>query len=184
MVLRLIALLVLLGAVIPTGCEIDHGLEPNEGVLSGTVTYAGTAPANTETVQVIVFEKFMTREELIDSFLQGMLPTFYQSDPLPFDVAEAPYRISLPRGHYEWVTVIWVPKGQSLFNLVQLGTYEQPGNPGERGSVTVEARKELSGINIVASFDSVGTTSSFLATKSLSDSTKRRRSMEGRWPVR
>lgn len=147
------AWLAVLLVVAATGCEIDHGLGPNEGTVSGTVTFIGEAPPNTESVQVIIFEKFMTPEQLLDEILTtGTLPVFFLSDPLPFDQPQAPYRISVPRGRYEWVAVVWLPTGQSLLQAVEIGTYHRPGDPGERSAIVVEARRELSGIDIVADF--------------------------------
>jgi hypothetical protein len=164
---RELSLLLLAALFTISGCEIDHGLEPNEGTVSGTVTYVGSAPPNTESVRVVIFEKYMTREELLELFLSGTLPTFFQSDPLPFDVPQTTYRISIPRGRYEWVAVVWLPQGQTLLQAVEIGAYHRPGDPGERSAIKVEALKELSGIDIVADFNLVASGGTPLALPSV-----------------
>ncbi len=158
--------LLLLAIPLLAACGIDHGLEPNEGIVRGTVTYVGTPPANTESVQVVIFEKYMTPDELLNQFLAGTLPAFFQSDPLRLDTTAVPYSISVPRGRYEWVAAVWLPKGQSLLQAVELGAYHRPGDAGERSAIVVEARKELTGIDIVADFHRIQSGRSLMARPS------------------
>ncbi len=139
--------MVLLAAV-PSAC--GHGLgPPGVTTLSGTITFQGTWPADTQVVAVALFEREPTEQDLV-------YPTTWQtitSDQLP----TADYLLVPPPGRYGYLVVAWIGAGGSIFDLtswVELGVYPDPGDPGRNGVVEIT---EGSGvvIDLEADFGSV-----------------------------
>ena len=125
----------------------------NTGAIEGTVRFEGTWPENTEFVRVAAFD-------IIPQTQQDYYKVKGFTDPLPFGAAEAFYHLNLPPGTYRWIIVVWKAKGTSLFQMKHIGTYLDPQDPSRPGEVQVPPGGVVTGIDIVASFDSLGTETS------------------------
>ena len=105
--LRFILLLCIL-----LSCRIDHGLAPLSSRISGTVTFTGDFPANTDQVRVAVTATFPPRDikELTFSNALTLGP-------------QADYEIFLPPATYEVIAVFWKEKNQSWNISDVIGVY-------------------------------------------------------------
>lgn len=126
------------------------GLEPTpfQGI-SGTVTFVGQPPPNTEWVRLAVYET-VPRSEL--EFLN--LAAF--SDTLPLSADSAAYVVSLDEGVYGWVAAFWQPQDQPLTALLVGGWYTRAdGAFGAPAAALVEADAETGDIDLIVDFDNL-----------------------------
>jgi len=133
----------------PVRIDVDF----TTGAIEGTVRFEGSWPENTEFVRVAAFETIPQTQQ--DYFkVKGF------TDPLPFGASEALYHLTLPPGTYRWIIVVWKAKGTSLLQMKHIGTYLDPEDPSRPGSVEVPPGGVVTGVDIVASFDSLGVATS------------------------
>ncbi len=139
----------------PVRIDVDF----TTGAIEGTVHFEGAWPANTEFVRVAAFETVPQTQQ--DYFkVKGF------TDPLPFGADEVAYHLSLPPGTYRWIIVVWKAKGTSLLQMKHIGTYLDPQDPSRPGTVEVPPGGVVTGVDIVASFDSLRATTSTAARNS------------------
>ena len=86
--------------VLIAACRIDHGLQPVSSRISGTVTFTGDFPADTDQVRVAVAEAFPPKDIKELTF----------SNALPRGESQAEYEIFLPPSTYEVIAVFWKEK--------------------------------------------------------------------------
>lgn len=123
---------------------INIAAEFPSSAISGTVTFVGEWPQNTEWVRLAVYVK-KPRPNKIEDFFPPNLSVF--SDPFPFGVESYDYLLPISAGTYEWILVAWKAKGTPLFEIKELGSYS--------GVVWVPETETISGINIVADFTKI-----------------------------
>jgi hypothetical protein len=83
-------------------CKIDHGLEPVSSRISGTVSFTGNFPADTDQIRVAVAETFPPKDIKELTF----------SNALPLGQPQAEYEIFLPPSTYEVIAVFWKGKNE------------------------------------------------------------------------
>jgi len=130
----------------------DQGLQPMPLAtsISGTVTFAGAEPANTDGVFVIAYRTF---PQTTADFYNFVPPPPLQSLPRPF-TASYLYTIKVPSGRYEWVVAVWKRVGQPVpDNLAEAGFYHDQADPMKRGIVVVNG--PVDGIDFVIDFDNM-----------------------------
>ena len=136
------------GSLCFQGCEIGHGIAPNEGTIRGRVTFLGTWPDSTAEVRAAVYVEYPP-----SNFFASLIAF---SDPLPLGTPACEYTVSLRPGTYEWVIVVWRKEGAFWGPESLIGTYYAGSDTTWPGAVTVVAGEELGGINITADFDRKG----------------------------
>lgn len=100
-------------------CTIDHGLEPIQSKIGGTVQFIGKQnPFTTDEVRVAVVPQFPPRtiNELLFSDI-----IWLNKDTLPAD--PRPWEIYVPPGSYDIVAVIWKANNQSWNISDIIGVY-------------------------------------------------------------
>ena len=125
----------------------DHGLHPVPITgISGTVTFRGQWPGDTEWVRILSFSEVPAPGNFIDfiAFLKGL------SDPVPQGVSSYRYILELRPGTYKWIAVAWKAQGEPITSLKIIGTYGGENQPPP--AVTVQQDKLTPGVDIVADF--------------------------------
>ncbi len=136
------AFLILLGW---QGCSDNHGLHPVPITgISGTITFEGQWPSNTEFVRVVVYQTYPPSTLIAISAV---------SDPLPFGVKQYHYILPLKPGTYHWILVAWKAQNAPFTAIRTLGTYYTSGDSTQPGSVIVEQDKLIPNVDIVANFE-------------------------------
>ncbi len=109
--LELILLIILL--VILFSCNIDHGLEPINSKITGTITFYGDPPSTTDEVRVAVVKNFPPKN----------IKSLLFSNMIDFRKKTAEYELYLPKGTYEAVAVLWKEHNQSWNISNVIGIY-------------------------------------------------------------
>ena len=123
----------------------DYAAVNRGAVLSGTITYAGPWPGNTELIGVAAYENRPVN--LIDFFSVASL-----NISLPLHVDAHDYRLAVPPGTYRYVVVLWKARGTSIFAFRELGFFAvQPGS-GMPGEVTVAQGDTARSVDIQVDF--------------------------------
>ena len=139
--LLVVALLFLFGE---WNCSDNHGLHPVPITgISGTITFKGEWPANTEFVRVAVYQTYPP---------PSLFALAAVSDPLPLGVPSTDYILPLQPGTYGWILVAWKAKNTSFSQIRTLGVYYTAGDSTRPGSVTVEKNRLTTHVDITADF--------------------------------
>ncbi len=130
------------------GCQ--GGLDPVrfQGI-SGTVAFRGTPPDSTDWVRLVVYREMPRSIDDLFNFAAF-------SDPLPLDVPEHVYYLSLEAGEYAWLLAVWKKVGGSFTSetLREAGSYYGEQDPSEGpAAFPVASRRETPGIDLVVDFD-------------------------------
>lgn len=123
-------------------CEIDKGLGPLTTGITGTITFRGSWPENTEQILVVASTEFPP---------QG-ISQLDVGEPLPLGVDSARYTIYLPPGLYRAVAVVWKEKGYEWNVNNIIGVYFVGGDSLSPGQVQVPRGHLVEGVNMVANF--------------------------------
>ena len=110
--------LALLCSCLLATCSFDHGIDPQLGIptISGTVTFKGQPPENTEWVVVVASRDFPP-SDVVELSLS-------QSQKLDLSSGSAPYRIEVPGlGRYAAVAAVWKGVGEPIVWSDILGIY-------------------------------------------------------------
>jgi hypothetical protein len=127
-----------------SGCSDNHGLHPVPITgISGTITFEGQWPANTEFVRVAVYQTYPP---------PSLIALAAVSDPLPFGVQKTDYILPLKPGTYGWILVAWKAKNTPFTAIRTLGVYYAAGDSTRPGSVTVEKNRLTPHVDIGADF--------------------------------
>ncbi len=94
-------------------CHLDHGLEPINSKITGTITFYGDPPPHTDEVRVAVVKDFPPNN--IKSLLFSNMINYRQST--------AEYELYLPKGTYDVVAVLWKEHNQSWNISNVIGVY-------------------------------------------------------------
>ena len=128
----------------------DFAFVIREALITGTITYEGTWPPETEIMGIGAFT-FVPDPNNVWTLLNVSsakigIPTFVPS-----------YHYTLPvsAGTYRYIGVFWKAKGSPLTDIKHLGFYEDPEHPGQPGTLTVAKGDTLTGIDIHVDFNSL-----------------------------
>ncbi|MFO7889851.1 MAG: hypothetical protein R6V04_05880 [bacterium] len=98
---------------IPFSCKIDHGLEPINSKITGSITFYGDVPPHTDEVRVAVVKNFPPKN----------IKSLLFSNMINFRNKTAEYELYLPRGTYEVVAVLWKEHNHSWNISNVIGVY-------------------------------------------------------------
>ena len=122
--------------------------------ISGTVTFQGELPENTDTVLLAAFTGIPDLNNVIS--LLGILGGLPLPVPLNNISPGATYEFQLPvrSGGYKYLAAFWVAKGG--FETIQLlGFLPDPQDPDKQRAFTLPADSVLSGLDFIADFEMV-----------------------------
>ena len=159
---------IILSALLILSCNTDPGLEPTESGISGTITFTGDWPENTDEITVVAATKFppSSLEEIV------------LSEPLPLGKDSVDYVIYHPPLDFAAVGVVWKEKDQPWDVTNIIGIYFPPGEgPGlNPANVSIPDKNTLvSSINITAELDKAKPAVDSYITGTLT--------VEGEWPA-
>jgi hypothetical protein len=112
-------------------CYKGNGLSPAapepESGIQGTVRFKGAWPDSTDQVWVVVSktypEDITTLEACYQFVYEGFTRgTIIVGDTIPNFIREYEYQFKIQPGSYEFLLVVWIPRG-NLFGLKELGAY-------------------------------------------------------------
>lgn len=133
-----------------SSCDIQRGLHPVKITgISGSVTFSGSWPQETEWVRVVTFSKKPRPDNFVEfiAFLKSL------SDPVPMNAKSYEYVLQLDPGIYEWIVVAWQAKDQLITEVRMLGEYTGSDTGSVSQPVNVEADKLTKNIDIIADFN-------------------------------
>ena len=137
-----VILSVFLAAFIFFSCNYQHGLHPVKITgISGTVTFVGDWPEDTEWVRILCFQQKPKSENVTD-----ILVSLFDAkigDPVPPYVTDYNFTVELEPGVYQWIAVIY---NSNTFPLKIIGEYDQ-------SDLIVEKGKIVDDVNITADFN-------------------------------
>ncbi len=117
--------------------------------ISGTITYKGNWPEDTSLLLLVVYKQ-KPKDETTLLFFENIDYT------QPIFVDSSSYRLLLSRGKYNYIVLFWVGKNLTkLSDLIEIGFYESPDNPGGPGTVDLSVGREAENINIHVDFDKI-----------------------------
>lgn len=120
---------------------VDLFIDLNKGSISGTVTFTGDWPADTLIAGMAVFE-----EQSPPSFLSVKGLTL-----LPANVSNASYKVRVPPGSYEGITVLVIVNLDPINGRI-IGMYKAPDDT-TKPAVVVLTGQDTPGIDIIANLD-------------------------------
>ncbi len=120
-----------------------------ESVISGRITYEGPWPEDTQLLLLAIY-----KAKPVSDISYLLLENVDYTQPIFADSSS--YRLPVNSGVYNYVVLFWVGKKiKKLTDLVPIGVYEAPDNPGSPGRVTVEPGEEKSNVDIHVDFNSI-----------------------------
>lgn len=120
-----------------------------DATISGNIYYAGTWPDDTQLVLLAIYPK-----KPVTEFQYLMFENVDYSQPI--EVESSSYRLKVNGGIYNYVVIYWVGKSiKKLTDLVELGFYESPQNPGQPGRVEVRSGSTAERIDIYVDFNKI-----------------------------
>ncbi|OQX95980.1 hypothetical protein B6I21_02640 [candidate division KSB1 bacterium 4572_119] len=120
-----------------------------DAYISGDITYEGEWHEDTSMLLLAIFPTKPTND--FEFF------TFSNFDyAQPIFVNSSSYRLAVNSGVYRYIVLYWIGKNiKNLSDLIEIGVYENPANPGEPGTVQVNPNDDLTNININVNFDNL-----------------------------
>ena len=129
-----------------TSCDSQRGLHPVQITgISGTITFVGDWPENTEWVRLLCFPEKPQSQEVTD-----ILFSLFDSkigDPIPENTTVHEFTSELDVKTYEWIVVVF---NSSDFPFKVIGEYSE-----QDGIITIEKEKLVTNINITADFNTL-----------------------------
>lgn len=120
-----------------------------ESVISGRITYEGPWPEDTQLLLLAIY-----KAKPVSDISYLLLENVDYTQPVFADSSS--YRLPVNSGVYNYVVLFWVGKKiKKLTDLVPIGVYEAPDNPGSPGRVTVEPGEVKSNIDIHVDFNNI-----------------------------
>lgn len=120
-----------------------------ESVISGRITYKGPWPEDTQLLLLAIY-----KAKPVSDISYLLLENVDYTQPIFADSSS--YRLPVNSGVYNYVVLFWVGKKiKNLTDLVPIGVYEAPDNPGSPGRVTVEPGEEKSNVDIHVDFNNI-----------------------------
>lgn len=120
-----------------------------ESVIAGRITYQGPWPEDTQLLLLAIY-----KAQPVSDISYLLLENVDYTQPIFVD--SSAYRLPVNSGVYNYVVLFWVGKKiKKLTDLVPIGVYEAPENPGSPGRVTVEPGEVKSNVDIHVDFNSI-----------------------------
>lgn len=120
-----------------------------ESVIAGRITYQGPWPEDTQLLLLAIY-----KAQPVSDISYLLLENVDYTQPIFVDSSS--YRLPVNSGVYNYVVLFWVGKKiKKLTDLVPIGVYEAPENPGSPGRVTVEPGEVKSNVDIHVDFNSI-----------------------------
>lgn len=117
--------------------------------IAGKITYVGEWPDDT---QLLLLAVYRIKPASDIQFLLFENVDYTQS----VFVDSSSYRLAVGSGVYNYVVLYWVGKSISkLTDLVELGYYQLPENPGQPGRVEVNSEERKENIDIFVDFNKI-----------------------------
>ncbi len=131
-------------------CHIDHGLEPINSKITGTVTFHGDHPPSTDEVRVVVAKNFPPKD----------IKSLIFSNMIDYRKKTAEYELYLPKGTYEVVAVLWKAHNESwnISNVIGVYGGSISGDlliPTYRSVTIADNNTTVNNINIQATLERV-----------------------------
>jgi len=129
----------------------DWNKVTKDASISGNIFYSGKwpEPEDTELLLVVVYNKKPTDENTL-LFFENIDYT------QPLFVKSSSYRLLVSSGKYDYIVIFWVGKDISaLTDIIEIGFYQSPDNPGEPGTVDLRAGGEAKNIDINVDFSKI-----------------------------
>ena len=117
--------------------------------ISGKITYQGSWPPETELLLLAVYPSKP------NTWLEYL--TFSNFDySQPIFVDSSSYELSINSGIYNYIVLFWIGKNISDLNdMIAIGYYEDPADPGKPGRIEINKHEELTGIDIHVDFNKI-----------------------------
>lgn len=120
-----------------------------ESAISGHIRYEGQWPEDTQLLLLAIY-----KAKPVTDISYLLLENVDYTQPIFADSSS--YRLPVNSGVYNYVVLFWVGKKiKKLTDLVAIGVYESPENPGNPGRVSVNAGEEKSNIDIHVNFNNI-----------------------------
>ena len=120
-----------------------------DATISGNITYQGDWPEDTSLLLFAIY-RIKPTSELQYLFFENV--DYAQ----PLFTSTSSYRLSVGAGSYTYIALFWIGENiSSITDLVQIGIYEDPANPGEPGTVEVNSGDDIGNININVDFEKI-----------------------------
>ncbi len=138
---------------VATGVDFNANwdLVSKDASLSGKIFYKGAWPEDTSLLILAIYAKKPNPENVFEYL------TFTNIDySQPIFTDSSSYNLGVNAGTYNYIVLFWVGKSISDFSdLIEIGVYEDPANPGSAGQVTVAPNQSLENIDIQVDFSKV-----------------------------
>ncbi len=127
----------------------DWNKVSKECSIAGSIVYHGEWPEDTQILLLGIYrEKPMNETSLL--FFENVDYT------QQLFVESSEYRLLVGSGTYKYIVLFWVGNSISkVTDLIELGVYEDPENPGTPGSVKVQSSDHAENIDIHVHFDQI-----------------------------
>lgn len=119
----------------------DFGLVDRGAVISGQLAYEGSWPDNTELMGIAAYRQ--KPADLLEFFRMAAL-----NITLPTQVDTFDYKLAIPPGSYEYLVVLWLARGASIFDFREIGFYETALGSGVPAALTVARGDTARGVDI------------------------------------
>jgi hypothetical protein len=117
--------------------------------ISGKITYEGDWPKDTQLLLLAVYRQKPTSDM---QFLLFENVNYTQ----PVFVDTSSYRLAVGSGVYNYVVLYWVGKKISkITDLIALGYYESPENPGQPGKIEIASGERKEDVHIHVNFNAI-----------------------------
>jgi hypothetical protein len=120
----------------------DFGLVDRGAVITGQLTYEGSWPDNTELMGIAAYRTRPTN--LLEFFRMAAL-----NITLPTQIDSFDYKLAIPPDSYEYIVVLWLARGASIFDFREIGVYETVPGSGEPAHLTVARGDTARDVNII-----------------------------------
>jgi hypothetical protein len=125
----------------------DFSLVVRDALITGTITYEGAWPPETEIMGIGAFT-FVPDPNNI----WNLLNVSSAKIGIPIFVRSYEYTLPVSAGIYRYIGLFWKAKGTPLTAIRYLAFYEDPQHPGQPGTVAVSEGDTLRGIDIHVDF--------------------------------
>lgn len=117
--------------------------------ISGKITYEGNWPKDTQLLLLAVYRQKPTTD------MQYLLfENVNYTQPVFVDTSS--YRLAVGSGVYNYIVLYWVGKKISkITDLVELGYYETPENPGQPGKIEIASGERKEDVHIRIDFNAI-----------------------------
>ena len=128
--------------------QADWSRTALDGLINGTITFAGEWPEDTEYMAIFAFSRIPDLENYL-----GLLLTLKGYD-IAIPKFKGKYEYSLPvySGEIKWIGIAFKSSAISFEDTKILGFYRSPDNPSKPGTIMLEREGEANGIDFTCDF--------------------------------